>query len=217
MSYDYFTQAYRTGTDTWSHTPHHRAVSRLLSKHIPKDSLILDIGSGRGLLDLYLVKNGYKIIGIENQENLVKACNDEVSRSNLTSKARFKYAEALDIPFVDNGFHNVLEVGLLQHLPKSDWQKYITEVDRILANNGYFLNVSLSRETTMLLGNHPKRDDLSSFEKYGLVHHFFTEDDIKDLLPEHFTIVDQHVDFYDSKTDPGEDLALLFTLAQKNI
>lgn len=211
---DYFEKAYRTGTDVWSHIPYQRQLLSTINQ-LPTDSIILDLGAGRGLLDFFLVEKGYRVIGLEYIEKMVNRNNIDVAERKLSERLRFVMGDALDIPFVDGGFPAVVEVGLWQHLRPEQWNEYVSEVARVLSVDGLFCTVQLSRQTTMLLGHRPGQASSGHFEKYGLSYYFFTPEEIATALQPEFNIVSQETHIYDSRSDPGEELALIFTLAEK--
>lgn len=203
-----------TGTDVWSHTPYQRDVLRMLTD-FPPAGIILDVGAGRGLLDFFLVERGYRVIGMDYITEIVDYANEEIKKKQVAESIRFVEGNVLDIPFVDGGFEGVLDVGLLQHIQSKHWMRYLEEVYRVLSPSGMFLNVSLSRQTTKFLNHSPKESDTGAFEKYGLPYYFFTEEEIRILLGQKFVVVDQFVEHYDSRSDPGETLALVFTKCKK--
>ncbi|MBI5742246.1 MAG: hypothetical protein HZA25_00205, partial [Candidatus Niyogibacteria bacterium] len=51
----YFEQAYTTGSDIWTHFPYETKAAGLLEK-LPQNSIILDLGSGRGTWAFELVE-----------------------------------------------------------------------------------------------------------------------------------------------------------------
>lgn len=212
--HEYFDQAYRTGSDIWTHIPYMAQALGMLPA-LPADALILDVGSGRGLWALKLVRLGYRVLGIDTVESAIKLANKDIKLEGFEGKARFMLGDVLDIPFTENSFDMVTDIGLLQHLYQSDWQAYAAEISRVTKRGSYYLNVSLSRETTRFLGWSPKHAESGSFEKFGVSYYFFTEQEMQKLFAQNFTMIDQKVRYFDMKTDPGDAVALVFTLFQR--
>jgi hypothetical protein len=52
-------------------------------------------------------------------------------------------------------------------------------------------------------------------QKYGLEYYFFTDEEIVGLFDGRFALAHQEVNVYDSRSDPGENLALVYTLFTK--
>lgn len=212
--YDYFDQAYRTGSDIWTHLPYHKTALSMLPD-LPDDSLVLDVGSGRGLWVFKLVQLGYRVLGIDIVDSIVTKANQDIKLEGIEGKARFMKGDVLDIPFTDESFSLTTDVGLLQHLEQSDWQKYVAEIARVTKSKGYYLNISLSKETTSFMGWDPKHTDTNTFEKFGVSYYFFEQEEIKRLFKNEFTTLEQHVRMFDAKSDPGDSVALVFSLMQK--
>lgn len=210
----YFQFAYQTGSDIWTHIPYRFTAEKMLPALAP-DALVLDIGAGRGLWTLKLVELGYRVLGIDYIESMVEKVNQRIKEEGISDRARFMVANALEIPFVDGGFDMATDVGTLQHITSDKWQQYISEVSRVLKNNGYYLNISLSKKTQNFLGWNPQSSSDSDFSKFGVHYHFFHEREIEQIFSEKFEIIDQQFETYDSQSDPGDDIVLVFTLMQK--
>lgn len=206
-----FEIAYATGSDAWSRIPYELRGSNLISRLSPS-SLILDIGSGRGRFAFELSHMGFRVIGIDYVSSIVNKNNDEVKSEHLEHMLRFTEGDALDIPFTDEGFDAVTDFGLLQHLSPSDWNTYSNEVSRVLKHDGFFLNVSLSRETTSFFTFSPKASNEGGFEYEGFTYHFFTQEEIRNIFGDKFEIVEQKLEH--TKLH-GDDVVVLVSLLKK--
>ena len=211
----YFQFAYQTGSDIWTHIPYRYQAETMLPT-LPEDALVLDIGAGRGLWAAKLVGLGYRVLGIDYVESIVEKVNARIKEDGYTDRARFMVGDARDIPFVDSSFDMVTDIGTLQHIEENDWHMYTDEVYRVLKPSGYYLNVSLSRTTPRFMGWIPKNSIDGNFTKFGVHYHFFSEEEIDTIFGEQFTIIDQQFETYESKSDPGDSVILMFTLMQKN-
>jgi len=177
----YFETAYKTGSDTWPRLPIELQGIKLLER-LPQGALILDIGSGRGLFAKHMAELGYRVIGIDFEGGIVKKANAEIAAWGLEGKLKFMEANTLDIPFADASFDGACDFGLLENLYKDDWVNYASEVSRILKPGGFYLNVSISRETQSFFNFKPKVSPDGDFEKYGIRYHFFDTEEIKNLF-----------------------------------
>ena len=207
-----FEIAYRTGSDVWTHIPyHHRALK--VFPPLAKDALVLDVGAGRGLWLAKLVADGNRVIGLEYIHDLVTKGNADIKREGFADRARFVYGDVRDIPIADQSFDAITDIGVLQHLPQIDWPQYLTELRRVVKPGGYVLNVSLSKETPRFLGFKPKLSSESLFEKFGVQYYFFANNEIQDIFAQYgFGLLEQYVENFDAKTDPGDSLSLVFSL-----
>lgn len=209
---NYFDIAYRTGSDVWTHIPYHTTALRMMPP-LPHDSFILDVGVGRGLWLMHLIEEGYRVIGLDYIQEVVKHGNKEIKFHHKEDRGRFIYGDVRDIPLTDQSFDAITDIGVLQHLDPSDWNTYISEVKRVLKPEGYVLNVSLSKETNRFLGFHPKTSDTSLVEKFGVSYYFFTADEMNHLFESNgFILINQQTATFDARTDPGDAVTLLFSL-----
>jgi len=206
----YFEEAYRTGTDTWTHLPWKRAES-IMVEVLPAHSMILDVGAGRGLFAFHLAKAGFRVIGIDYIPEIIEKNNKEVANRGMQKELRFVEGDALDIPFTDTSFDAIVDVGLFQHMPAEDFGVYINEVSRVLKPKGYFLNITLSKETVSFWSWFPRKSAESTFVKDGIEHHFFTKEKITHLWGADFDIITQ---FIEHSPEHG-DTRYLLTLMRK--
>ncbi|MCD5389962.1 MAG: methyltransferase domain-containing protein [Candidatus Pacebacteria bacterium] len=212
--HQYFSFAYQTGSDIWSHIPYRFKAEEMFPK-LESDSLILDIGAGRGLWAMNLLRHNYRVLGIDYVESIVNNVNNKINEEGYGGKARFIVGNALSIPFTDGGFDAATDIGTFQHIKKQDWKTYVKEIHRVLKSNRYYLNVSLSRRTHSFLGFKPSQSHTGDFEKFGVHYYFCTEQEIDETFNTHFNIIEQQYKSFESKTDPMDDLVLVFTLMQK--
>lgn len=210
----YFQFAYQTGSDIWSHIPYRYKAEQMLPP-MNRDAMILDIGAGRGLWAAKLVGLGYRVLGIDYVQSIVDKVNDRIREEGYSDRARFMKGDALEVPFVDGGFEMATDIGTFQHIKHHQWDDYVKEMYRVLTPHGYFLKVSLSKRTPQFMGWNPRSESDGDFVKFGVHYHFFTEKEIDETFGNHFTILDQQFETYESHSDPGDAVTLVFTLMQK--
>lgn len=211
---NYFETAYRTGSDIWTHVPYQKTALQMLPE-LPDNGLVLDVGAGRGLWVFKLVKMGLRVIGIDYVQGIVDRANKNIKAHNIAKQARFMLGDVLDIPFSEKSFDMATDIGLLQHLRKEDWQQYVSEIHRVLKHDGYFLNISLSRRTTRFMDWNPSQSGDGFFEKFGLSYYFFRDEELENLFQDKFVIVEKQVRYFDTRSDPEDGVALIFTLMKK--
>jgi ubiquinone/menaquinone biosynthesis C-methylase UbiE len=206
---EYFQTAYNTGTDNWTRIDFKTKLLEYIT-YFPDQGTILDIGCGRGQLAFLLAEIGYKVIGMDYIEKIVKVNNEEVKARNLGGKLGFVAGDVFDMPLTNESFNIVLDAGLLHHIDPSDWRDYKKEVDRVLQRNGLFLSIALSKETSNYLDWKPKNSDTQDFEKYGATYHFFKENEIKEKIfgPMYELVKEENLVLPNGPT-------LLFTLLKK--
>ncbi|MBP6883817.1 MAG: class I SAM-dependent methyltransferase [Candidatus Pacebacteria bacterium] len=208
----YFETAYKTGSDTWPRMPVEIQGVKLMEQ-LPKDALILDIGSGRGFFAKHMADMGYRVIGIDFEGGIVKKANEEIKSWGLEGKLKFMEANTLDIPFADASFDGACDFGLLENLYSEDWNQYANEVARILKPGGFYLNVSISRETKTFFDFSPKASPTGDVEKYGIHYHFFEPQEIQNIFtPAKLNIVSQE----NTPIKKPREMILLETLLKKS-
>lgn len=213
--YEYFDLAYRTGSDIWTHIPYHETALHMFPT-IPPNSIILDIGSGRGVWAFKLIDHGFRVIGLDYVRSIVDRVNADIKLHSYAEKARFIHGQATDLPFTDASFPIVTDIGVLQHLKTSEWDQYVSELKRVVSDQGYILSVTLSSETPRFIGLTPKLNNLSPYEKFGVSYYFFSADTLNELFARHgFSVVEQETKTFETRSDPADKLVLLFTLFQK--
>jgi len=215
MSYDilhkHFETAYRTGTDLWSDTASSMINAKALAEVVPAGGIVLDLGCGRGRFAFELVKHGLRVIGLDIIPLIVKQNNEEVKRLTLEKTLRFAEGSVFDIPFAENGFEAVIDIGLLHHIRPDDFEKYVNEVARVTKKDGYLFLVELSKENNAYLSWNPKADEKNDFDYHGVPYHFFTPDEIEKIFAQHFTVISHKVKYREDR----DDEAHLVTLLQK--
>lgn len=102
---------------------------------------ILDVGCGGGLLSEEFAKKGAKVMGIDVSINSLKIAKAHASKNNLAITYTKAYAE--DIPSKDNKFDVVVCADCLEHV--DNLEKVISEVSRVLKNNGIFCYDTINR------------------------------------------------------------------------
>ncbi len=210
----YFETAYKTGTDTWPRLPIEVQGVKLMER-LPQGAMILDIGSGRGLFAKHMAEMGYRVIGLDFEGGIVKKANGDIKEWGLEGKLKFMEADVLDIPFADASFDGACDFGLLENLYSEDWEKYVSEIARVLKPGGFYLNVSISRETKNFYEFSPKASKDGEFEKYGVHYHFFEAQEIKKVFNSgvvKFNAISQE----NTPITKPRDMILLETLFQKS-
>lgn len=156
------------------------------------------------------------MLGMDYLQSVVDQANMEIKNRNILDQVRFVQGDVRDIPFTDNSFQLVTDIGVLQHLVPADWVAYVRELSRVTVSGGYVLSVTLSRRTERFLGFTPSVMPEAHVEKFGVSYYFFSNDEINTLFGYgDFEMVSQEVEFFDARSDPGDRVALVFSVFKK--
>lgn len=101
---------------------------------------VLDVGCGSGADANYLMSKGFKVVGIDLSENMLKLAK------KIAPKAKFLKMDLRFIDFKDQTFDGVWASASLLHIPKNEITGVIVRINKILKQNG-ILFVALKKGT----------------------------------------------------------------------
>lgn len=208
----YFKDSYQRSSDIWSYIPH---LEKTLYFTPNKKSICLDIGSGRSEFPILLAEKGHEVIAIDFISDVINTQNKEVQKRGLQKNLRYITADATKIPFPDESFDFISDIECFQYLSPKEYGSYIHEVRRLLRDESYYLQVSLSKKTARIYGHEPRKSDLGYFKQFGVKHHFFTKKKIKDLFENYFEILHQEEQSFNLPSDPKDSVTLIFSVMKK--
>lgn len=105
-----------------------------IAKHIPKDSLALNIGVGNGYLESILIQKGVSVSCLDPSDSAIEKIREHFG---LGERAKAGYSQAM--PFTDASFDYVIMSEVLEHLDDAVIEKTLTEAKRVLKIGGKFL------------------------------------------------------------------------------
>jgi ubiquinone/menaquinone biosynthesis C-methylase UbiE len=117
-----------------AHKLHANNMAKILLeryKGLEKNTLVLDLGCGTGLLSKILASKGFDVIGIDISLESLRLLQQFQSRINTIQ------ADATQLPFADGSCHAVVSLGAWRHF--SDTRRVIAEVARILKDDGLLI------------------------------------------------------------------------------
>ncbi len=110
--------------------PSKKILSKFL-KNMKKGAEVLDIGCGAGVpVSRVLVKNRYKVTGIDFSESMVK-----LARNNVP-QAKFIKMDMTKLKFIKNSFDGAVSFYAIIHVPREKHAKIYNSLHRILKPGG---------------------------------------------------------------------------------
>lgn len=100
-------------------------------KGLEKNTLVLDLGCGTGLLSNILASKGFEVLGVDISLESLRLLQQREPRINTIQ------ADATLLPFADGSCQAVVSLGAWRHFP--DFRRVIAEVARILKNDGLLI------------------------------------------------------------------------------
>lgn len=156
---------------------------------------VLDVGCGTGRNLIPLAKAGFEMTGLDNAPNGISAARRKVKAAN--AKAKLIVGAFEDLPFASDSFDAVISVQTLNHGYKKDILRGLSEIERILKEDGVFFFTVPGRiskgKVRYCLVKTAKKIEANTYiptigEETGIPHHIFTQSLIRKYL-NHFTIV----------------------------
>src|SRR5437660_1891373 len=98
-----------------------RVIDKIL-KYLnpPRNALFLDAGCGIGDHSLRIARQGYRCVGIDLSETVLRTARREAALSGLTSRASFVCQALEELAFRDDTFHAVHCRGVLMPVPQRE-------------------------------------------------------------------------------------------------
>ena len=112
-----------------------------IKEFLPSNGILLDLGSGDGVLNQFLELKKTKLISFDLSFELLK----------LNKNTNRIQGSILNLPFKTNSIDNISSFTVFQDLP--DVKKGIKEIKRVLKNNGTFILsfLHLAKDVKILL------------------------------------------------------------------
>ena len=115
-----------------------------MMKLIPEKSKILDLGCGVGMPhDLFLVKQGYDVTGVDLSKKHIEAAKQNVP------EAKYFCGDFFEIDFPEESFDAIISLYAIFHIPREEHEKLLNRINKLLKKNGIILITLGAREMKM--------------------------------------------------------------------
>ena len=141
---------------------------------------VLDLGCGTGTLSLWLKARApeAQIIGLDGDAKILALAQKKASRAGLA--VRFEHGLSFQLPYPDRVFDRVVSSLFFHHLTRTDKERTIGEVLRVLKPGGQLHVADWGKPASRLMrGLFYAVQLLDGFET--------TQDNVEGLLPQLFT------------------------------
>lgn len=136
---------------------------------LPKNSKILDIGSGPGNFSEYIYSKDFVVEGIDLSDEMIKIARKKVPQ------VKFQLMDMRDIKYLDNYFNGLICLYSLIHISSNDIPSTLNGFNRILKSDGYIFLITQAGEPDRVV-----KEALS--EGDDMFINFFTRKRLKDFL-----------------------------------
>jgi len=141
-----------------------------LYKKLPKNSKVLDLGSGLGGNGIFLAKQRFKVTCLDKDEEVIEIIKKEHPEINALNK------DILEFNFPENEYNLVIARAVLNFFRLEDVKIIIKKIIKSLKENGLFYLMVISDKDP----NSNKRPDRCFFNKKELKD-FFKENKVLEM------------------------------------
>jgi len=97
----------------------------------------LDIGCGTGTNVIALAQAGWQVTGVDFASRAIKMAKQKIKANNI--QAELSVNDATKLQGINNTFDLILDIGCFHSISKDGQEKYLNQLDHILAPNGFWL------------------------------------------------------------------------------
>jgi ubiquinone/menaquinone biosynthesis C-methylase UbiE len=186
-----------------------RFCARLIQKRLTYDEIeikrkvnrVLDLGCGNGRHAIYFAREGMHACGIDISETAIEWARDWATRERVS--VEFRVGSVTQLPYPDAHFDVVVSHGVLDHISMNDAKQAVSEVARVLPSGGlFYFDLKSADDSEFGVGEEAETNTFvvtDGFEK-GLIQHFFTLDEIHELMSDRFRAL--YIETHDHRLAP---------------
>ena len=123
-----------------------------------KDIKLLEVGCGTGSNLWFAALEGFDVTGLDGSKSAIETAKNRLKEFSL--KGQLDVGNFTDLPYEDNSFDMIIDRGALCCCGRSDLEKALSEVHRVLKPSGKFFHTPFSKEHTSYTSGEKGADDL---------------------------------------------------------
>jgi SAM-dependent methyltransferase len=107
------------------------------SGSVDKPGRAIDIGCGTGTNVVALAKAGWQVTGVDFAPRAIELARQKIARAGVQAELFVK--DATNLEGIDGPFELAFDLGCFHVIPQTGKNKYLEQLGRILAPNGFWL------------------------------------------------------------------------------
>jgi cyclopropane fatty-acyl-phospholipid synthase-like methyltransferase len=128
----------------------------------------LDLGCGTGTNAITLAKAGWQVQGVDFIGKAIRAAHKKAHRAGV--QVDFQVGDVTDLRNVHGEFDFILDIGCFHSLSAAGQQRYLTNLERLLATGGSFLLYAFFRADPAARGAGTTEEELAALaRRFSLV------------------------------------------------
>jgi len=110
----------------------------------------IDIGCGTGTNVITLAKAGWQVTGVDFAPRAIQLAKRKIEAAGV--QAEFFINDATKLRGINGPYDFALDIGCFHGIPKDSQSKYLKQLDRILAPNGFWLMYGFFKQDSQHAG-----------------------------------------------------------------
>ena len=141
-----------------------KVLVELVEKGLIKKGKALDICCEAGTNAIYLAKKGFQVTGMDISPKAIEIAKEKARKAN--AKTQFRVQNFLNLPFKDEEFDFVFDMGCFHHVKVKDRGTFINGVHRVLKKGGSYFMVCFSERNGSAWNHFTKEQIIQLFSNY---------------------------------------------------
>jgi len=166
-NYDEWDQIYREyplNSLGWELSRPRPILVEFVEKGLIKKGKALDLCCGAGTNTVYLAKRGFEVTAIDIAPRAIEYAKKKAGQANV--KINFMVQNFVTLPFGEEEFDFVFDMGCFHHVKVEDRIKFIEGVHRVLKKGGSYLLTCFSYKNGRAWNHFTKKQIISLFSGY---------------------------------------------------